>query len=124
DVPVVRVQQVRVRPIQSRRKSALVLEIIQGKITVAEAARQYEVQPSEIEDWIDQGEAGMDALKAKPPGAALHPGVSENPPVPFLPRVGGACSVLGRPMRRHRSLAPWRVGPRPLSPRKEAAGRK
>lgn len=51
----------------ARRKSALVLEIIQGKATVAEAARQHDLAPSEIEDWIDQGKAGMEnALKAKP----------------------------------------------------------
>ena len=51
----------------ARRKSALVLEIIQGKTTVAEACRQYDLPPSEIEDWVDQAKAGMEnALKAKP----------------------------------------------------------
>jgi len=51
----------------ARRKSALVLEIIQGKTTVAEAARSYDLTPSEIEEWVDQGKAGMEnALRAKP----------------------------------------------------------
>src|SRR3546814_3001740 len=51
----------------ARRKSALVLEIIQGKTTVAEASRQFDLTPSEIEDWVDQGKAGMEnALRAKP----------------------------------------------------------
>jgi transposase-like protein len=51
----------------ARRKSALVLEIIQGKTTVAEAARLHDLPPSAIEEWIDQGKAGMEnALKAKP----------------------------------------------------------
>ena len=51
----------------ARRKSALVLEIIQGKTTVAEASRQFDLPPSEIEDWVSQGKAGMEnALKAKP----------------------------------------------------------
>jgi transposase-like protein len=51
----------------ARRKSALVLEIIQGKTTVAEAARQFDLPPSEIEDWMDQARSGMEnALKAKP----------------------------------------------------------
>jgi transposase-like protein len=51
----------------ARRKSALVLEIIQGKSTIAEAARQFDLPPSEIEEWIDQGKAGMEnALRAKP----------------------------------------------------------
>ena len=44
----------------ARRKSALVLEIIQGKTTVAEAARSYDLTPSEIEEWVDQGKAGME----------------------------------------------------------------
>lgn len=51
----------------ARRKSALVLEVIQGKTTISEASRQFDLAPSEIEDWIDQGKAGMEnALKAKP----------------------------------------------------------
>src|SRR3546814_3244345 len=51
----------------ARRKSALVLEIIQGKTTVAEASLQFDLTPSEIEDWVDQGKAGMEnALRAKP----------------------------------------------------------
>ncbi len=51
----------------ARRKSALVLEIIQGRATVAEAARSYDLPPSEIEDWVDQAKAGMEnALRAKP----------------------------------------------------------
>ena len=35
----------------SRRKSALVMEIFQGKTTVAEASRAYDLTPSEIESW-------------------------------------------------------------------------
>lgn len=51
----------------ARGKSALIPEIIQGKTTVAEAARQHDLPPSDIEDWIGQGKAGMEnALRAKP----------------------------------------------------------
>ena len=51
----------------ARRKSALVLEIVQGKTTVAEASRQFDLTPSEVEDCVDQGKAGMEnALRAKP----------------------------------------------------------
>lgn len=38
----------------ARRKSALVLEIIQGKTTVAEASRAYDLPPSEIEKWVEE----------------------------------------------------------------------
>jgi transposase-like protein len=49
------------------RKAAVVLEIIQGKTTVSEVSRQFDLTPSEIEEWVDQGKAGMEnALKAKP----------------------------------------------------------
>ncbi len=51
----------------ARRKSALVLDIIQGKIAVSESSRQFDVPPSEIECWIDQAKSGMEnVLKAKP----------------------------------------------------------
>ena len=51
----------------ARRKSALVMDILQGKTTAAEASRQYDLTRSEIKEWIDQAKAGMEnALKAKP----------------------------------------------------------
>ena len=50
----------------ARRKSALVLEIIQGKTTVAEASRAFDITPSEIETWVDEGKRGLEnALRAK-----------------------------------------------------------
>ena len=51
----------------AKRKSALVLEIIQGKTTVAEASRQFDLTPAELESWVEQAKAGMEnALRAKP----------------------------------------------------------
>jgi len=51
----------------AKRKSALVLEIIQGKTTVAEASRAYDLPPSEIETWVEDGKRGMEnALRANP----------------------------------------------------------
>ena len=51
----------------AKRKTALVLEIIQGKRTVAEASRAFDVPPSEIEAWVDEGKKGMEnALRTKP----------------------------------------------------------
>ena len=51
----------------AKRKSALVMEIIQGKTTVSEASRAYDLMPSEIEGWVDEGKRGMEnALRAKP----------------------------------------------------------
>jgi len=51
----------------ARRKAALVLEIIQGKTTVAEASRAHDLPPSEIELWVEDGKKGMEnALRANP----------------------------------------------------------
>lgn len=51
----------------AKRKTALVLEIIQGKTSVAEASRAYDLTPSEIEGWVEDGRKGMEnALKANP----------------------------------------------------------
>jgi transposase-like protein len=51
----------------ARRKSALVLEIIQGKTTVAEASRAHDLPPSELEKWIEDAKRGMEnALRANP----------------------------------------------------------
>ncbi|WP_285646061.1 DUF1153 domain-containing protein, partial [Burkholderia plantarii] len=51
----------------AKRKSALVMDIIQGKTTVAEASRTYDLSPSEVENWVDDGKRGMEnALRANP----------------------------------------------------------
>lgn len=51
----------------AKRKSALVIEIIQGKTTVAEASRSYDLAPSEIENWVDDARKGMEsALRTTP----------------------------------------------------------
>ncbi len=51
----------------AKRKSALVTEIIQGKTTISEASRSFDIPPSEIEDWLEDGKRGLEnALRAKP----------------------------------------------------------
>ena len=51
----------------AKRKAALVMEIIQGKTTIAEASRAFDVSPAEIEEWVDEAKRGMEnALRAKP----------------------------------------------------------
>ncbi len=51
----------------AKRKTALVLEIIQGKTSVAEASRSFDLPPSEVEDSVDEAKRGMkNALRAKP----------------------------------------------------------
>lgn len=51
----------------AKRKTALVLDIIQGKTTVSEASRAYDLNPSGVEQWVDEGKRGMEnALRSKP----------------------------------------------------------
>jgi len=51
----------------AKRKAALVMEIMQGKSTVAEASRSFDLPPSEIEARVDDAKRGMEnALRAKP----------------------------------------------------------
>lgn len=51
----------------AKRKSALVIEILQGKTTVAEASRAFDLTPSEIEGWVDDAKRGMEnALRTNP----------------------------------------------------------
>ena len=51
----------------AKRKAALVTEIIQGKTSIGEASRAFDIPPSEIEEWIEDAKRGMEnALRAKP----------------------------------------------------------
>lgn len=51
----------------AKRKAALVMEIVQGKTTVSEASRAFDLPPSDIEEWVEEAKRGMEnALRAKP----------------------------------------------------------
>lgn len=51
----------------SKRKAALVIELLKGQTTISEVSRQYDLTPSEIQSWIDDAQSGMEnALRAKP----------------------------------------------------------
>ena len=48
----------------AKRKAALVVEIIQGKTSISEASRAFDIAPSEIEEWV--------ALKMKTPSQVFE----------------------------------------------------
>jgi transposase-like protein len=51
----------------AKRKTALVMDIIQGKTTVAEASRAFDLTPSEVEGWVEDARKGMEnVLRANP----------------------------------------------------------
>jgi transposase-like protein len=51
----------------AKRKAAIVLEIIKGKTTSAEVARQHGLTVADVEGWIERAQFGMEEfLKALP----------------------------------------------------------
>ncbi len=51
----------------AKRRSALVLEILRGDISVAEAARKHGLTVAELEEWRDRFLAGAEnALRSRP----------------------------------------------------------
>jgi transposase-like protein len=51
----------------AKRRTALVLQLLRGETTVAEAARQHDLKPSEIEHWKETFlAAGENGLKSRP----------------------------------------------------------
>ena len=51
----------------AKRRTALVLEILQGKTTAAEAARRHGLKVTEIEEWRAKFLAGAEnALRSRP----------------------------------------------------------
>lgn len=61
----------------AKRKMALVIEIIQGKTTVAEANQSFDRSLSEIEGWIEDVRCWMEnSLCANPLDIREHSGSS------------------------------------------------
>ena len=51
----------------AKRRSALVLELLRGETSVAEAARKHGLTVAEIEDWRDRFLSGAEnALRSRP----------------------------------------------------------
>lgn len=52
----------------AKRKAALVTEIIQGKTTISEASRSFDIPPSEIEDWVEEGKRARECPQGQADG--------------------------------------------------------
>ena len=51
----------------AKRKASLVLDVLKGKTTITEACGLYDLTPSEVESWVDEGQRGLEnALRARP----------------------------------------------------------
>ena len=51
----------------AKRRQALILQLVRGETTPAEAARKYDLTVREIEEWRDKAMAAMEnALRSRP----------------------------------------------------------
>ena len=51
----------------AKRETALVPDIIQGKATISEASRAFDLNASKVEQWVDDCKRGIEnALRTKP----------------------------------------------------------
>jgi transposase-like protein len=51
----------------AKRKAAVVMDILKGKTTVAEVARQHDLTVSEVEGWIEEAQRSMEnGFRARP----------------------------------------------------------
>ena len=51
----------------AKKKAQIVMDIFQGKTTVAEVSRKYDLTPAEIEEWMEDARKGMEnQLRARP----------------------------------------------------------
>lgn len=52
-----------------KRKVAVVMDIIQSKTSFSETSRSFDLLPSEVEDWVEEGKRGLEnSLRAKGTG--------------------------------------------------------
>ena len=55
----------------AKRKAEIVMDIFQGKTTVAEVSRKYDLTPETIEEWMEDVCRGMEnQLRARPKDVA------------------------------------------------------
>lgn len=69
----------------AQRKAALVLDLLQGSTTVADAAAQFQLSPERLHAWLDAGRQGIvQALQAaNEPGGITYGDLRDLIPRPF-----------------------------------------
>lgn len=66
-------QQEPIKRMTAKRKAEIVMDIFQGKTTVAEVSRQYDLTPALIEEWMNEARKGMEnQLRARPKDIAAQ----------------------------------------------------
>jgi len=52
--------QTKIKRMTAKRKAEIVMEIFQGKTSVSEVSRQYDLTPAQIEEWMEEARKGME----------------------------------------------------------------
>ena len=85
----------------AKRKTQLVLDILQGRTAVADASRTHDLVPSEIEEWVEDGCKGMEnALRTKPLDIKEH----YEKPIRALQEAYGEAMLQMRVLKKYQSL--------------------
>ena len=56
-----------IKRMSAKWKAQIVMDIFQGKISVAEVSRKYDLTPATVEEWMEEARRGMEnQLRARP----------------------------------------------------------
>ncbi|ADV46040.1 transposase [Nitratifractor salsuginis] len=57
----------------AKKKAQIVMDIFQGKTSIAEVSRKYDLTPATVEEWMDEARRGMEnQLRARPKDIAAQ----------------------------------------------------
>jgi transposase-like protein len=66
-------KQEEIKRFTAKKKADIVMDILQGKTTVTEVSRRYDLTPALIEEWMQEARRGMEnQLRARPKDVAAQ----------------------------------------------------
>ena len=66
-------ESLEIKRFTAKRKVEIVMDVFQGKTTVAEVSRKYDLTPATIEEWMEDARRGMEnQLRARPRDVAAQ----------------------------------------------------
>ncbi len=60
-------EEIQIKQMTARKKAQIVMNIFQGKTTITEISRKYDLTPATIEEWIEDAQRRIEnQLRARP----------------------------------------------------------
>ncbi len=90
----------------TKKKADIVMDIFQGKITMIEVSRKYDLAPAVIEEWMEEARRGMEnQLRACPKDIAIEVTIDRVLPAdrsskPSRITISSSSSLLPTPRNR------------------------